>query len=118
MCWQEEAAAFFTPLLSRNIIGSHSTLFVASFLARFLRPRAFFPLGIDTMLCRVADQRQHVDIAARNSTYFEGKLTNLVIIANSQDLESLSLEKMKRRTAEDPVNRAREEEAREDRRPC
>ena len=42
----------------------------------------------------------------------------MVIIANSQDLESLSLEKMKRRTAEDPVNRAREEEAREDRRPC
>ena len=45
------------PPLSRSIVGSHRDLCaairVASFLARFLRPRAFFPLGIASILCRV-----------------------------------------------------------------
>ena len=45
----------------RSIVGSHSVLRyaalaafrVASFLARFWRPRAFFPLGIEAMLPRL-----------------------------------------------------------------
>ena len=46
--------------LSVSVFGSHnvfrSDVRVAPFLARFLRPRAFFPLGIAAMpVCRVAD---------------------------------------------------------------
>ena len=50
MCSQEEAATLLLASLFRSIVGSHCDLCaavrVASFLARFLRPRAFFPLGI------------------------------------------------------------------------
>ena len=68
----QEVALAFSALLPHRSVGSHSALRsalrVASFLARFFRPRAFFPLGIAKRLCRVADQRRRVDIEARNAT--------------------------------------------------
>ena len=62
MCSQEEAEALLlAPPLFRSTVCSHNVLCAAvSFLARFLRPRALFPLSITT-LCRVADRRRRVD---------------------------------------------------------
>ena len=55
MCSQEGVVALLNAPLFRSTVCSHSVLCaaarVASFLARFLRPRAFFPLGIATILC-------------------------------------------------------------------